>query len=220
MKALIPSDWSKLLQTEFQKEYFDELQFFVDAEYKGNTCYPPYNELFRALNSTPVSDVKVVVLGQDPYHGKGQANGLAFSVNDWVQLPPSLKNIFKELKNDLGIETPNSGNLERWAKQGVLLLNTVLSVREGEADSHKNRGWEHFTDAIISAISKEKSHVVFLLWGNKAQTKVQFIDPNKHSVLTAGHPSPLSAYRGFFGCKHFSKTNAILENRGETPIVW
>ncbi|MEZ4798442.1 MAG: uracil-DNA glycosylase [Flavobacteriales bacterium] len=220
MKDLIPSDWAKLLETEFQKDYFTQLQVFVDEEYSRKICYPVKNEMFKALNATSFDHVKVVILGQDPYHGKGQANGLAFSVNDWVQLPPSLTNIFKELKSDLGIEKPNSGNLERWAKQGVLLLNTVLTVREGEADSHKGKGWEQFTDAIISLVSTKKRNVVFLLWGNKAQAKLPLIDETKHTVLKSGHPSPLSAYRGFFGCAHFSKTNEILRNNGLGEIEW
>lgn len=220
MKELIPSDWAKLLETEFQKDYFIQLQTFVDEEYSRGICYPVKNEIFNSLRQTSFGQLKVVILGQDPYHGKGQANGLAFSVNDWVQLPPSLTNIFKELKSDLGIEKPNSGNLERWAKQGVLLLNTVLTVREGEADSHKGKGWEQFTDAIISLVSTKKTNVVFLLWGNKAQTKQPLIDTSKHTVLISGHPSPLSAYRGFFGCSHFSKTNEILKRNGLSEIAW
>lgn len=220
MKELIPNDWAAALATEFDKPYFADLEKFVTSEYHNSQCFPPYNQIFNSLKACSLEETKVVILGQDPYHGKGQANGLAFSVNDLVQLPPSLRNIFKELKSDLNIPTPNSGNLERWSKQGVLLLNTVLSVREGIADSHKEKGWEILTDAIVKMISNEKKNIVFILWGAKAQKKASLIDTSKHFILTSGHPSPLSAYRGFFGCKHFSKTNEILTQLGLPNIKW
>ncbi|HRE68527.1 MAG TPA: uracil-DNA glycosylase [Cyclobacteriaceae bacterium] len=216
----IALSWKKHLAEEFEREYFRQLIDFVRQEYKTHTVYPPGREIFRAFDCTDFDDVKVVIIGQDPYHGPGQANGLCFSVREGVTLPRSLKNIFKEIQNDLGKPIPKSGDLERWAQQGVLLLNATLTVRASDAGSHQNKGWEQFTDAVIKAISKNKSNVVFLLWGAYAQKKGDIIDRNKHLVLMSAHPSPFSADRGFFGNKHFSKTNEYLKSKGHEEIDW
>lgn len=221
MKVAIHPSWKKELADEFEKDYFKNLTEFVKAEYNENTCYPKGNDIFSAFDHSTFSNTKVVILGQDPYHGIGQANGLSFSVNDGIQSPPSLQNIFKEIENDLGKPVPNSGNLERWANQGVLLLNATLTVRAHQAGSHQKKGWEQFTDRVIEIISAEKEHVVFLLWGGYAKKKGAKIDSSKHLILTSGHPSPLSANRGYwFGNKHFSKTNTYLKEKGKEPIDW
>jgi len=220
MNFIQDKDWFELLRNQCDQEYFTKLNAFIEKRYQEVLCFPPIDEIYSAFEKCPLSKLKVVILGQDPYHGKGQAHGLAFSVNDRVQYPPSLQNIFKEIKRDLGLPTPNSGSLERWASQGVLLLNTVLSVEEGKADSHKNMGWELFTDAVITAISLNKENVIFLLWGNKAIIKKKLINLDKHVVLETSHPSPLSVYRGFEGCGHFSETNKILQEKGLSEIRW
>lgn len=220
MQLNISDSWKNILQTEFDKDYFKELMNFVDSEYKQHTCYPKEQDIFAAFNYCDFSAVKVVIIGQDPYHGNGQANGLCFSVQDGIKHPPSLINIFKELETDLGIPIPISGNLSRWAKQGVLLLNATLTVKESEAGSHQKQGWEKFTDAVIAKISKEKQDVVFLLWGGFAKKKGKKIDKERHVVLETGHPSPLSANRGYwFGNKHFSQTNAYLKKRNNFPVI-
>lgn len=216
----IEEGWKKILWEEFQSPYFSELKKFLIQETGTRTIYPPGKLIFSAFQHTPFDNVKVVILGQDPYHGAGQAHGLCFSVPTNVKPPPSLVNIFKELHSDLGISIPSHGNLESWADQGVLLLNATLSVRAGEAGSHQKRGWETFTDAVIKKISEEKSDVVFLLWGRYAQAKEILVDTDKHLVLKAAHPSPFSAYNGFFGCQHFSKTNSFLEQKGKEPVNW
>lgn len=221
MEVKIHSSWQKYLKEEFEKKYFDDLIDFVKMEYKAFRCYPKGGQIFAAFEACPFEDVKVVIIGQDPYHGFGQANGLCFSVNDNIPYPPSLLNIFKEIEVDLGQSIPKSGNLDRWAKQGVLLLNATLTVREGNAGSHQNKGWEHFTDKIIDIISKENNQIVFLLWGGFAKKKGAKIDRAKHFVLESGHPSPLSANRGlWFGNKHFSKTNEFLLSIGKKAIKW
>ncbi len=221
MNVSIHPSWKQHLENEFKKPYFVDLANFVKHEYATQTCYPPGSQIFNAFDWCPFDDVKVVIIGQDPYHGPGQANGLCFSVNDGITHPPSLINIFKEISQDLGLPYPVSGNLERWAKQGVLLLNATLTVRANQAASHQNKGWEQFTDEVISTISKNKKQVIFLLWGGFAKQKLKLIDTTKHCVLTTGHPSPLSANRGYwFGNKHFSKTNFQLEQVGESPIAW
>lgn len=221
MHTRLNSSWKTVLSDEFSKPYFDQLTSFVANEYEQFTCYPPKNEIFAAFNHCPFDAVKVVIIGQDPYHGQGQANGLCFSVNDGVSFPPSLINIFKEMERDLGIAIPIWGNLERWANQGVLLLNATLTVRRGEAGSHQKKGWELFTDAVIQHISDRKEHVVFLLWGSYAQKKGAKIDRTKHLVLETGHPSPLSANRGlWFGNKHFSQTNDYLNQMEKKEIEW
>jgi len=220
MEVKIESSWKDKLQSEFEKDYFVKLVDFVKNEYATKTVYPPGKLIFNAFNQCPFDKVKVVILGQDPYHEPGQAHGLCFSVNDGVLFPPSLQNIFKEIETDLGIKTPQTGNLLRWAQQGVLLLNATLTVRAHAAGSHQNKGWETFTDAVIHHIAEEKEHVVFILWGSYAQNKGEFINPNKHLVLKSPHPSPLSAHRGFFGNKHFSKTNDYLRQTGQEPIQW
>jgi uracil-DNA glycosylase len=212
--------WRTRLQTEFDKEYFERLTDFVRQEYRTNTVYPPGRLIFNAFNLCPFDAVKVVIIGQDPYHGAGQAHGLCFSVNDGVAFPPSLLNIFKEIKADTGGDMPRSGNLTRWAEQGVLLLNATLTVRAGQAGSHQGRGWEAFTDAAIRMLAEERSGLVFILWGAYAQRKGALIDRNRHLVLTSAHPSPLSAYNGFFGNKHFSRANAYLLEQGKRPIAW
>lgn len=213
--------WRDVLAGEREQPYFQSLLEFVEGERRvGKRIYPPNGDVFHALSVTPLSEVKVVILGQDPYHGPGQAHGLAFSVKPPVPPPPSLVNIFKELHNDLGLPPPNHGYLEKWAKQGVLLLNAVLTVEEGKPASHANKGWERFTDRVIRELDSRKEHLVFLLWGSYAQKKGAFLDRSKHLVLEAAHPSPLSAHRGFLGCKHFSKTNAYLKKHGMTPIDW
>ncbi|MBF02514.1 MAG: uracil-DNA glycosylase [Flavobacterium sp.] len=221
MSVKIHDSWKKVLQNEFEKEYFDTLIRFVKEEYQSHTCYPPGNQIFAAFDICHFEDVKIVIIGQDPYHGKGQANGLCFSVNDGIPFPPSLINIFKEIQSDLGQPIPATGNLEHWAKQGILLLNATLTVRESQAGSHQNKGWETFTDAVIKKISDEKKEVVFLLWGGFAKKKGLKIDRTKHFVLETGHPSPLSANRGlWFGNKHFSKTNEYLKSIGKPEINW
>ncbi len=216
----IDKSWETLLSDEFNSDYFKQLKLFLQKEKSKYIIYPPGSHIFSAFNYTPFDKVKVVIIGQDPYHGPGQANGLCFSVNDGVMLPPSLRNIYKEIKNDLGVFPPTHGNLENWAKQGVLLLNATLTVRARQAASHQKKGWEIFTDRIIEKLSKEKEGLVFLLWGNYAQAKAELIDESKHFILKAAHPSPLSASRGFFGCKHFSKTNQILKKQGKDEIRW
>lgn len=216
----IADSWKGKLKKEFEKEYFNDLIQFVRKEYTTGTVYPPGKEIFRAFDSCSFEEVKVVIIGQDPYHGDGQANGLCFSVHDGIKQPPSLQNIFKEIRNDLGKPIPVSGNLERWARQGVLLLNATLTVRASSPGSHQNKGWETFTDAVIKNISDEKSNVVFLLWGAYAQKKGEVIDRSKHLVLMSAHPSPFSADRGFFGCKHFSKANEYLKSKGLKEIDW
>lgn len=221
MDVKIETSWKKVLKNEFEKDYFLHLVAFLKAERATNKIvYPPGSLIFNAFEKTPFDKVKVVILGQDPYHNPGQAHGLSFSVPDGVKAPPSLLNIFKELKNDLGIEISKNGNLEKWAEQGVLLLNASLTVRENEAGSHGRAGWLTFTDHVIEKISSGKEGIVFLLWGNFAQAKQELIDETKHFVLRAAHPSPLSAARGFFGCKHFSKTNEILMKEGREPVDW
>ena len=220
MDVKIEQSWKEVLQTEFDKPYFTSLTDFVRDEYRHATVFPPASLIFNAFNLCPFSDVKVVLIGQDPYHEPGQAHGLCFSVNDGVQFPPSLLNIFKELKSDLGVEIPQSGNLTRWAQQGVLLLNATLTVREHQAGSHQNRGWEQFTDAVIQTSSEKKSGLVFILWGSYAQSKARLIDSGRHCILRSAHPSPLSAYRGFFGNHHFSLTNDYLSRTGKSIIKW
>lgn len=221
MLIQINSSWKEKLQEEFGKNYFVGLVDFIKNEYNAHKCYPKGKQIFSAFDFCPFDDVKVVIIGQDPYHGFGQANGLCFSVNDGIAFPPSLINIFKEIEQDLNIPFPKSGNLERWARQGVLLLNATLTVRESEAGSHQNKGWEQFTDAVIQKISNEKENVVFLLWGGFAKKKGGKIDRNKHLVLETGHPSPLSANRGFwFGNKHFSTTNSFLKSKKLKEIEW
>ncbi|XXG39280.1 hypothetical protein AAC387_Pa01g0284 [Persea americana] len=220
-ELLVEDSWVEVLPGELQKPYAKNLCRFVEREVRGTVAiYPPQYLIFNALNSTPFDRVKAVILGQDPYHGPGQAMGLAFSVPEGIKVPSSLVNIFKELQQDLGCSIPSHGNLERWAVHGVLLLNTVLTVRNHQANSHAKKGWELFTDAVIRTISQKKSGVVFLLWGNSAQEKSRLIDEAKHHILRAAHPSGLSANRGFFGCRHFSQTNKILEGKGHVPINW
>ena len=220
MEVKIEKSWKEVLQTEFDKPYFENLVGFVKQEYASHTIFPPAGQIFNAFNTCPFNHVKVVILGQDPYHGPRQAHGLCFSVNDGIQFPPSLQNIFKEITSDLGIPAPKTGNLTRWAEQGVLLLNATLTVRASQAGSHQGRGWEEFTDAVIKIISEKAENVVFILWGSYAIKKKTLIDASKHCILTAPHPSPLSSYRGFFGCKHFSQTNTYLTSKGKTPIEW
>ena len=220
MQVKIEKSWQEVLQTEFDKPYFENLVGFVKQEYASRTIFPPAGQIFNAFNTCPFNNVKVVILGQDPYHGPGQAHGLCFSVNDGIQFPPSLQNIFKEITSDLGILAPKTGNLTRWAEQGVLLLNATLTVRASQAGSHQGKGWEEFTDAVIKTISEKAENVVFILWGSYAIKKKALINASKHCILTAPHPSPLSSYRGFFGCKHFSQTNTYLTSKGKTPIEW
>ncbi|MFT6192591.1 MAG: uracil-DNA glycosylase [Paraglaciecola sp.] len=221
MHKNLSESWATILQTEFEKPYFKELTSFVKSEYKNHNCYPKEKNIFAAFDFCSFDDLKVVIIGQDPYHGENQANGLCFSVKDGVSHPPSLRNIFKEIATDLDNEYPKSGNLERWAKQGVLLLNATLTVRAHEAGSHQKQGWETFTDTVIKQISDTAENVVFLLWGGFAKKKVKLIDKKKHYILESGHPSPLSANRGYwFGNEHFSKTNLFLKGIGEEPIEW
>ena len=220
MDVQIEQSWKEILASEFEKSYFSNLVQFVKNEYASKRIYPKGSQIFNAFEKTPFEQVKVVILGQDPYHEPGQAHGLCFSVNDGIPLPPSLQNIYKELQDDLGIQPQRSGNLERWAEQGVLLLNATLTVQAHSAGSHQNKGWEAFTDAVIHKIAEEKEHIVFILWGSYAQRKGAFIDPSKHLILKAVHPSPLSVYRGFFGSKPFSKANDYLIQTGQTPIQW
>lgn len=214
------NSWDKLLAEEFNKEYYLNLRKTLAEEYKTRTIYPKMDDIFNALKFTAYEDVKVVILGQDPYHGKGQAHGLCFSVQKGIQKPPSLKNMFKELESDLNIKAPSHGCLTEWAKQGILLLNAVLTVREGEPNSHKKLGWTIFTDKIIEILNERQEPVIFVLWGKNAIDKLPLITNTRHYVLTAAHPSPLSASRGFLGCKHYSKINEILKSMGKTPIDW
>jgi uracil-DNA glycosylase len=220
MEVKIADSWKQHLQGEFAQPYFTALADFVRREYLSATVYPPGREIFKAFDSCPFEEVKVVILGQDPYHGAGQANGLCFSVRAGITMPPSLVNIFKEIQSDLGKPFPPNGDLGRWAKQGVLLLNATLTVRASSPGSHQNKGWEPFTDAVIRVIAEQRENIVFLLWGAYAQKKGQMIDRNKHLVLQAPHPSPFSADRGFFGCRHFSQTNAYLRSKGMREIDW
>jgi uracil-DNA glycosylase len=217
----IESSWLKALHEEFEKPYFADIkQVLLQENQQGKTIYPPAPLIFNAFNLTPFDKVRVVILGQDPYHGAGQAHGLCFSVPEGIAKPPSLVNIFKEIKDDLGIQPPHHGNLEHWAKQGILLLNAFLTVRANEPASHSKIGWEHFTNAVIKKLSEEKDGLIFILWGRFAQNKESLIDDFKHHILKAAHPSPLSVYNGFYGCKHFSRTNQILENKGQPVIDW
>ena len=218
--AAIDNDWLPAVNAEFKKPYYAELYKFVKEEYSRVAVFPPADEIFSALHLTPLSKVKVVIIGQDPYHNVGQAHGLCFSVRPEVDIPPSLVNIYKELQSDLGCKIPNNGYLVKWAEQGVLLLNTVLTVRAHQANSHQGKGWEQFTDAIIRAVNAEDRPIAYLLWGRPAQSKMSMLDNPKHKVFTAPHPSPLSAHRGFFGCKHFSQANAFLEENGLATIDW
>ncbi len=220
MEVKIEAGWKEKLSGEFEKEYFRTLTEFVREEYRTRQVFPPGNKIFNAFDLCPFDSVRVVIIGQDPYHNYGQAHGLCFSVTDGTEFPPSLVNIFKELNRDLGVPVPESGNLERWAAQGVLLLNAILTVRAHQALSHQNRGWERFTDAAISALNRDRENLVFLLWGAYAQNKGASIDESKHLVLRTVHPSPLSASRGFFGCSHFSRCNQWLVARGMEPIEW
>ncbi len=220
MVPILESSWKNIIQPELEKEYGRNLALFIHKAYTFTVVYPPLPTIFNAFTLCPFSQVRVVILGQDPYHGEGQAHGLAFSVPDDIPIPPSLRNIYKEIYSDIGVTPPPSGNLQRLATQGVLLLNSTLTVEAGKAGSHQGKGWEQFTDAVIEKISSEKSHVVFLLWGAYAQSKQHLIDESNHLVLCAPHPSPLSAYRGFLGCKHFSQTNTYLQKHGHTPIAW
>lgn len=220
MDVKIEESWKKVLAGEFEKPYFAQLINFVKAEYAAGTVYPEGKNIFNAFNLCPLPNVKVVIIGQDPYHEPRQAHGLCFSVQDGVEFPPSLQNIFKEIESDLGTPVPQSGNLERWARQGVFLLNSILTVRAHQAASHANKGWETFTDEVIKQISDKTENVVFMLWGNYAKLKGKVIDTKKHLILNTVHPSPLSVYRGFFGCKHFSRANEYLTAHGKTPINW
>lgn len=220
MDVKIEQSWKNELQEEFSKDYFLNLTEFVRKEYASTRIFPPGNRIFAAFDATPFDKVKVVILGQDPYHGENQANGLCFSVGDGVPFPPSLLNIFKEIKSDIGSEIPQSGDLSRWAEQGVLLLNATLTVRAHTAGSHQGQGWETFTDEAIARLANRRDHLVFMLWGSYAIRKGAFIDRSRHLVLTSPHPSPLSAHRGFFGNHHFSLANAYLTNHGKTPIAW
>ncbi len=220
MDVRIAQDWKEILSEEFSKPYFKELVEFVRAEYAAGEVFPKGRDIFRAFDKCPFEKLKVVIIGQDPYHGVGQANGLCFSVGEGVPFPPSLQNIFKEVNSDTGAPIPTSGNLDRWAEQGVLLLNAVLTVRAHQAASHAGRGWEQFTDAVVRAIATRKQGVVYMLWGSYAQKKGAIADPNNNLILKSVHPSPLSSYRGFFGCRHFSKANDYLANIGKTQIIW
>lgn len=220
MKNILKNDWNELLNEEFSKEYYLNLRDFLINEYKTKTIYPDMHNIFNALHYTAYKDVKVVILGQDPYHGPNQSHGLSFSVKPGVKTPPSLVNIYKELHSDLGCYIPNNGYLEKWAHEGILLLNTVLTVRAGEPNSHKNKGWEKFTDKIISLINEKDDPVVFILWGKNAQSKTKLITNSKHYIIESVHPSPLSASRGFFGSKPFSKTNEFLKSIGKTEVDW
>ena len=216
----IGNDWDDILKDEWQKPYYVQLREFLKKEYRGATVYPDMHDLFNALKYTSFADTKVVIIGQDPYHNEGQAHGLCFSVKKGIEPPPSLKNIYKELQSDIGFEIPEHGELTSWARQGVLMLNAVLSVRAGNANSHAGKGWEHFTDRIIAEIDKKQTPVVFLLWGAFARKKAEIIKNPIHTKLTCAHPSPLSAHNGFFGCRHFSKTNSILSQNGLSTIDW
>lgn len=216
----IHPSWLAVLKDEFDKEYFQKLTEFVKQEYTSKKVYPEGKNIFRAFELCPFDEVKVVILGQDPYHGPKQANGLCFSVGDGIPLPPSLQNIYKEIQSDIGIKMPGTGNLDNWSRQGVLLLNATLTVQANKPGSHQHQGWEEFTDAVIKEVSEKKEHIVFILWGKYAQEKGKIIDPQKHFILKAPHPSPFSAHSGFFGSKPFSKTNDYLKSIGEKPIDW
>lgn len=216
----ITNDWADALKAEYKKEYYKKLFDFVGSEYGRTTVFPPADDIFNAFHLTPLSDVKVVIIGQDPYHEPGQAHGLSFSVKPGVDIPPSLQNIYKELKDDCGCYIPNNGYLVKWAEQGVLMLNAVLTVQAHRAASHQGKGWEEFTDAAIRAVNQVDRPIVFMLWGNFARNKKQMLDNPKHLILEAAHPSPLSAYKGFFGCRHFSQANQFLTEHGSTPIDW
>ncbi len=219
--AMIDNDWLPVLEPEFRKPYYAQLYRFVRQEYHEHVIYPPAEDIFNAFHLTPLHKVKVLILGQDPYHGEHQAHGLCFSVQEsQPEIPPSLVNIYKELQDDLGCKIPNNGCLTKWADQGVLLLNTVLTVRAHQANSHQGRGWEQFTDAVIRAVNEQDRPIVYMLWGRPAQSKIPMLTNPKHLVLTAPHPSPLSAYRGFFGCRHFSKANQFLSEHGVEPVDW
>ena len=220
MEIRIEESWKRELAEEWEKDYFVRLTQFVREEYATKQIFPPGRQIFAAFNSTPFHEVKVVILGQDPYHDVGQANGLCFSVNDGIQFPPSLRNIFKEIESDIGTPVPQSGDLSRWAKQGVLLINATLTVEAHRAGSHQRHGWEQFTDSVIAHLAEHRDNLVFILWGSYAIGKGAFIDRNRHLVLTSVHPSPLSAHRGFFGNHHFSRTNQYLIEHGKTPIEW
>ena len=220
MEVKIEKSWQKILQEEFEKPYFKELTDFVKSEYQSKTVFPPPKDIFKAFNLCPFDKVKVVMIGQDPYHGPNQAHGLCFSVNENVKKPPSLINIYKEIQSDIGGEIPSHGNLEHWAEQGVFMPNAILSVVAGMPTSHQNKGWESFTDEVIRLISEKKEHVVFMLWGAYAQGKEWMIDEKKHLILKAPHPSPLSAHRGFLGCKHFSLCNEYLKKQGLEEVNW
>lgn len=216
----IEESWAGALQEEFSRPYFAQLKSFLLEEKKQHRIYPPGAQIFAAFDQTPFDKVKVVILGQDPYHGPGQAHGLSFSVPEGIRQPPSLQNIFKELRDDIGCSLPQSGDLSPWARQGVLLLNAFLTVRHRQPGSHRDAGWQSFTDSVIERLSNHRQGLVFLLWGSFARSKKDLIDPERHHILEAPHPSPFSAHRGFFGCRHFSKTNALLQNQGRTPIQW
>ena len=220
MDVKIAADWKEILKEEFERPYFEELTKFVRTEYANGTIYPSGRNIFRAFDKCPFAELKVVIIGQDPYHGPGQANGLCFSVNDGIPFPPSLQNIFKEINDDIGTPIPRSGELDRWAEQGVLLLNSVLTVQAHNAASHAGHGWEQFTDAVVRTINERKQGVVYMLWGSYAQKKGLIADPQQNLILKSVHPSPLSAYRGFFGCKHFSQANTYLQSIGKSPINW
>ncbi len=218
--GMITNDWMDAIKGEFRKPYYKDLYEFVKKEYSTHVVFPPSEDIFNAFHLTPLSKVKVVILGQDPYHNVGQAHGLCFSVQSGTEVPPSLQNIYQELQNDLGCKIPNNGYLVKWANQGVLLLNTVLTVRAHQANSHQGKGWEEFTDAVIRTLNEKEEPIVFLLWGKPAQMKKSMLNNPNHLILQAPHPSPLSAYRGFFGCKHFSQTNEFLKQHGLEPIDW
>ena len=220
MDVRIAEDWKEVLRGEFDKPYFEQLANFVKQEYAAGQVFPSGTNIFRAFDKCPLESLKVVIIGQDPYHGDGQANGLCFSVNDGVRFPPSLQNIFQEIRDDVGTPVPASGNLDRWAEQGVLLLNSVLTVRAHLAASHAGKGWEQFTDAVVKTISERKKNLVYMLWGSYAQRKGGVVDARENLILKSVHPSPLSAYRGFFGCKHFSQANVYLQSVGKQPIEW
>lgn len=220
MEVKIEASWKSRLAQEFEEPYFKELTDFIRHEYTTKQIFPPGKMIFHAFDQSPFDQTKVIILGQDPYHGPGQAHGLCFSVPEDIDMPPSLQNIFREIAQDLGIPSPTNGNLDRWARQGVLLLNATLTVQANRAGSHQNKGWERFTDQVIKLLAQEKNHLVFILWGSFAIKKGEFIDRKRHLVLTSPHPSPLSSYRGFFGNKHFSKTNSYLTENGLTPINW
>lgn len=218
--GMLQNDWVEAIGEEFKKPYYASLYQFIKEEYSTKVIYPPSDDIFNAMHLTPLNQVKVLILGQDPYHNEGQAHGLCFSVRPEVDIPPSLENIYKELHEDLGCEIPNNGYLVKWARQGVLMLNTVLTVRAHQAFSHQGQGWEQFTDAIIRAVNAQERPIVYMLWGKPAQSKIPMLDNPNHLILKAPHPSPLSAYRGFFGCKHFSRANEFLATNGIEPIDW